>query len=212
MTLASTFASYSGYTDKLSTISNHLVESQLRFLNFDNLARSVLDPSKKNPKTADMIALDKKGRLCLVEFKDVSDQDILLPSGTCPHHPSGTCLLLKDMQKLKGMEIVSSVKLKAIESWGILDQQLCKGLGAAMADFKSEYYVVINMPLSITSMINDTLSGKKSVKNLSASIRDGLAKYRKTEHRAYYYDVVDVVSPDCFENKILLKLQPMQNI
>ena len=209
MTIESTFRSYNAYAQDLSTISNHLVESQLQFLNFDDLAKHVLDPSKNNPKTADMIALGAKGKLCLVEFKGVTQQEILAPSGKCSYHPSGTCESIQNTQKLKGMEIVSSVKLKAIESWVIIDQQLCNGLGTSMANIKSEYYVVINMPLSMTAMINSSLAGKTQ-RNLPASIIDGLAKYRKTQHRKYYYDLIDVVTPEYFKNNILRKLRPVQ--
>lgn len=210
MSVRSELESYKSYAQDLSKISNSLVKSKLRFLNFDKLVQEVFDSSKKDaPKTADMVAFDAKWRLYLVEFKGVTDNDILAPSGNCRHHPDGTCHDLKDVQKLKGMEIISSVKLKAVESWTILDQQVCKGQKTSMADVKSLYIVVINMPLAVTSMINSALTGKTDAGNLPDSIRDGLLRYQKNPHRSYYYDWIDVVAPAYFMNYILPKLEPM---
>ena len=208
MSLRSTLASYTSYFQDVTSISNSLVQSQRRFLNFDSLVWRVLDPSSAKPKTADMVAFDTNDELCLVEFKGVKKNEILVPSGNCRHHPNGTCHDLKDVQKLKGMEIISSVKLKAVESWTILDQQVCKGQKTSMADVKSRYIVVINMPLAVTSMINSTLTGNVAVGNLPDAIRNGLARYSKNQHRGYYYDTVEVVTPEYFKNDILSKLQP----
>lgn len=210
MSVRSELESYKSYAQNLSKISNSLVKSELRFLNFDKLVQKVLDPSKKDaPKTADMVAFDAKWGLYLVEFKGVTDNDILAPSGNCRHHPDGTCHDLKDVQKLKGMEIISSVKLKAVESWTILDQQVCKGQKTSMANVKSHYFVVIDMPLSVASMINSAMSGVTAIGNLPDSIRKGLLRYTKNKYRSYYYDSIEVVTPARFSNDILPKLNPV---
>lgn len=209
MSLRSTLASYTSYFQDVTSISNSLVQSQRRFLNFDKLVQKVLDPSSAKPKTVDMVAFDTNDELCLVEFKGVKKNEILVPSGNCNHHPSGICSNLKDTQKLKGNEIVSSVKLKAVESWTILEQQVCKGQKTSMSNVKSHYFVVIDMPLSVASMINSAMSGVTAIGNLPDSIRKGLLRYTKNKYRSYYYDSIEVVTPACFSNDILPKLNPV---
>lgn len=215
----SNWGNYLSPITELSKSNNgvSLVQSSVELYNFDDICKS-LSASGKVPTSAD--GLDFTDRSVeLVEYKSGFKQRITKHNfdpakGRCPD-ANRVCKDYWDLffknQKTNIDELISSIRNKAVESYITLEKQVfprCQESGRAM---QLKLVVVIDED-GIDSM-EDTYSGlagnTDAEDNHFSAIKSALRRLvnlRDADGNAYFYDHIEVLSVQDYQNK--LKLMP----
>ncbi len=193
------------------------------FISLDEYERGQKEGKRQQYRTVDMLAFDKSNCLNFIEFK-APDEEVLegkgLDSAPCAKDGSVQCEDLKRVKsklvKMTRAEITTSARLKAIESWLLVNNELLKE-GSSLADSDSEcrFRFVVGKPLDVASSINRALAGcsDDEGERLCESVKRRLSLYRKSmsKGRNLFYDKVDCHTPDNFMKYVFPSLCPMSS-
>ena len=191
------------------------------FISLDEYERGPKEGKRQQYRTVDMLAFDKSNCLNFIEFK-APDKEVLegkgLDSAPCAKDGSVQCEDLRRIKsrlvKMTRAEITTSARLKAIESWLLVNNELLKeGSSLADSDSKCCFRFVVGEPLDVASSLNRALAGRSDdeEERLCESVRKGLSLYRKTMSKGgnLFYDNVHCLTPDNFIKYVLPSLCPM---
>lgn len=195
--------------------------SEDMFISLDEYERGPKKGKRQQYRTVDMLAFDKSNCLNFIEFKALRKEVLEgkgLDSAHCAKDGAVQC---DDLKKIKSKliemtraEISKSVRLKAIESWLLVNNELLKE-GSSLGDSDSEccFRFVVGEPLDVASSLNRALAGRSDdeEERLCESVRKGLSLYRKTMSKGgnLFYNNVHCHTPDNFIKYVLPSLCPM---
>ena len=197
-------AKYDKHLKCLNDISNGLIGNYyLKFHKFEDIAKELLQVND-SPKAVDMVAVDTRGELYFIEFKN-PNINIQYPVDDCSRFKHVKCGMAKKCYIAQQNEIVSSIKLKAVESWMIVEELFLANNKSLKTDVKCHFYVVID-PLEVGVGINNELAGKKKNTHIFSAVKNGINRYIKKRKVHFYFDTADVVSTAFFMKNIVPKL------
>lgn len=195
---------------------NSLVKSSVEIYNFDSICKAVFGKATV-PSSADGLMLTTKN-IVLIEFKSgfrkkITKENFRTEIDLCEYlhkenmdrceHLERIYTKYKDLffkqQKNEDHELISSIRLKAIESYITLEKQIFPNCPTSNKPTRLHFIVVIDEdPVDSMERILDDLSSKKTTqKNYSVAIRQSLrrlVKQHDAKHNPYYYDEICVFS------------------
>lgn len=197
----------------LGIISNTLITSEEMFHDFDAIAEQITGEDKKL-KSVDMLAVGKDNFLHLVEFKKIKDNEYL---GGKPKVPDKkdcrSCTIAQEKAGLKQKQLFASLKMKAVESWVIIEESVLPD-DISLTSCKSQLTYVIDSPLVVVDAVNGMLTGVDGDQNkghqaLRKSIGQSLSNLRKAPRvrRSYFFDRILPMSAEEFCRSLLPKLR-----
>ena len=191
-----------------------LVESDTELFNFDEICRALF-PQDGLPASVDAIAFTEK-EVTLIEFKTgfhrkTTKRSFPLEKCRCPEDNGKICKVYWELffkeQKQEVDALISSVRLKAIESYLALEKKILPKCPPADQAMPIRYIVVIDEE-AVDSM-EDTLavlSGQEAQDNHFSEIRRALKRLNHQSDangNGYYYNNITVLSAQDFS--ILLR-------
>lgn len=196
----------------LGTISNTLITSEEMFHDFDAIAEQITGKDNKL-KSVDMLAVGKDNFLHLVEFKGIKDYEYLWgkPKDTYEEECC-SCTIAQEKAELKQEQLFASLKMKAVESWVIIEESVLPD-GISLTSCESQLTFVIDSPLVVVDAVNGMLTGVDGDQNkghqaLRKSIGQSLFNLRKDPRvrRSYFFNRILPMSAEAFCRSLLPKL------
>lgn len=179
---------------------------------FDMICKKIYGETN-NPTSTDCIFIRSRS-LELIEFKSgfkqiITKENFDQEKGTCKHL-GGICNdywnIFFENQKRKINELISSIRIKAIESYVTLEKQvfpLCEDC----EDSPIKVYLTIVIDEDEIDSMEDTLdelAGNKTRRNnCFSSIRQALSRLNKRKDQngyEYYYDKIEIISSTDYMN------------
>lgn len=198
----------------LRSISGGMIPSDDLFHDFDAIAAQITGEDR-TLKSVDMLAVGKGNSLHLVEFKEITDYEYLWGKPEdAAEREFRFCTIAQEKAKLKRRELFDSLKMKAIESWVIIEESVLPD-GFSLTRCESQLTFVIDNPLVVVDMANRVLTGADGDQNeghqdLRKSIHQSLLNLRKDARpggRPYFFDLILPMSAARFCRCLLPKLR-----
>ena len=196
-----------------------LVQSSVKLYNFDGICKSLFARGKV-PTSAD--GLDFNGRTMeLVEYKSGFKQRITKHNfdpakGRCPDPDvNRVCedywkLFFKN-QQTNISELISSIRNKAVESYVTLEKQVFPRCQDSGRPLQLKLIVVIDedeidsMEDTYSELAGNTDAEDNHFSAIKSALRR-LVNLRDADGNAYFYDHIDVMSVQDYQNKLKLML------
>lgn len=205
---------YDVYLEPVSELSKSdsgkiLVNDERKLYNFDKITEKFYPYNK--PESADAIyATDK--RIILVEYKSgfkkkitksnfdkkrMSCPDDEDKEKYCEHYAN---LFFKNQEQEDNV-LKKSLQMKAVESYMTLMKEIVFKSKPGETELKQSllYCVVIDDSVERMEDILNMSANIKSDTNIIARVRDSLGRFRKNSNKDYYYDNIEVFTPNEFK-------------
>lgn len=194
-----------------------LVESDFEIYNFDTICQSLF-PGTENPTSADGIQFSNNN-IQLIEFKSGFKQKITKNNFDIEHakcdETGKVCdfywELFWDNQKRKIKELISVIRLKAIESYVVLEKHIFPACDVNQTGKLSRIKFTVVIDEDSVDGIEDTLaelSGTEpKTNNAVTSVRQALKRLlscKDLEGNTYFYDEIEVLTANDYHNLIKL--------
>ncbi len=192
-----------------------LVESDVELYCFDDICGSLYEEDKK-PTSADALIINGK-IIELVEFKSgfkdkITKENFDIERGKCPR-TGEVCgdywKLFFDKRKKEVDELVSNIRIKAVESFITLEKNIFPCCHPSEASISLRFLVVIDED-NVDGM-EDTLAGLAGFTEIKdnpySSIRKSLKRFTHCQDKnglQYFYDDIEVLSVADFKNYLRL--------
>ena len=196
-----------------------LVESDFEIYNFDTICQSLF-PGTENPTSADGIRFSNNN-IQLIEFKSGFKQKITknnfdIEQAKCDE-TGKVCdsywELFWDNQKRKIKELISVIRLKAIESYVVLEKHVLPACDDNETGKLSRIKFTVVIDEDSVDGIEDTLaelSGTEpETNNVVTSVRQALKRLsncKDLEGHTYFYDEIEVLTAKDYQNSIKLAM------
>ncbi len=215
---------WSEFIDTVTEVSKineeeSLVTNKFPIYYFDNICKSLF-PKGNIPSSADGI-LFKKNNIDLVEFKSGFKQKITKEK----FNPDiGKCLetnkicsdywdLFWENQDRKRSELIESIKLKAIESYILLEKHIFPNCKNNETEKPTKLVFTVVIDEDGTDGIEDTLAelsdSEPNTNNSLVSIRQALKRFtnmKDADGNSYFYDEIRVLTANDFANQIRMAI------
>lgn len=190
-----------------SSLRVPLVDSLVKLYNFDEVCENLYENNSRKPSSADGILVLDDG-IILIEFKTgfkrkITRENLNEEKSKC-QKTNEYCkeywnLFFKE-QRLEKSVLISSIKLKAVESYTTLEKKvmpLCENLQKPKCFIK--FFVVIdeNGEDNMENMLSELSMSESSETNCFQEIKESLKRYHKisdTKGEDYFYDEIRVLS------------------
>lgn len=211
-------SNWSGYKTSITENSksdkgNPLVESDIEVYNFDKIVKDMF-PNTDCPSSTDGIKF-KGNTIQLIEFKSgfkqkISKQRFDVKKGTCPKSEevcSDYWGVFWENQERKINQLVESIKLKAIESYILLE----KNVFPLCDDIEKPNNIILSVVVDedgvdgIEDILADVAEYQPDTNNCLISIKNALRrliKQKDANNNDYFYDQIDVYSATEYMKKI----------
>lgn len=203
-------SNWNGYITSITEASksdkgNPLVESDIEVYNFDKIVKDMF-PHTDSPSSTDGIKFEGN-TIQLIEFKSgfkqkISKQRFDAKKGTCPKSKE-VCPdywnIFWENQERKISQLVESIKLKAIESYILLEKRvfpLCDSI-------EKSNNIILSIVIDedgidgIEDILADVAESQPDTNNCLISVRNALKrliKQKDTNNNDYFYDQIKVYS------------------
>lgn len=192
----------------LEEVSEGLVSGEMPLYHFDKIIGTMFREGSV-PTLADSIIVTEKC-IELIEFKrgfkrKITRQNFDKSKCMCPRDGNIYC---KDYAELffkcedkEIEELKSSIRLKAIESYIILEKDILPECEEQAKQRRIKFIAVIDADDvdAMEETLSELAGGKDNQENSISSLKQSLGRLRSDDRKSYYYDDIEVYTPHEFQ-------------